>query len=76
MASRSSWRSASSWGERAVSGFVPAEETEDGLLYELTAAEYSDLLGRLEQEGLTVAGAATAEEAAAAGGAMVLVVPS
>ena len=59
-----------------LSGFAPAEETEDGLLYELTAAEYSDLLGRLEQEGLTVAGAATAEEAAAAGGAMVLVVPS
>ena len=46
------------------------------MIYELTAAEYADLLEQLEQQGMTVAGAAAVQEAVAAGTVRVCVIPS
>ena len=45
------------------------------MVYELTAAEYTALLQQLEQQGLAIAGAATAEEAEADGTILVHVIP-
>ena len=38
--------------------FTPVSDEDGTLIYELTAAEYADLLEQLEQQGMTVAGAA------------------
>lgn len=58
-----------------LDGYTPASESDGALVYELTAAEYTTLLQQLEQQGLVVAGAATAEEAEAAGTVLVYVIP-
>lgn len=59
-----------------LDGYTPAAQEDGTLLYELTASEYTALLEQLEQIGLTVAGAATAQEAEAAGTVQVRVLPS
>lgn len=58
-----------------LDSYTPASESDGALVYELTAAEYTTLLQQLEQQGLVVAGAATAEEAEAAGTVLVHVIP-
>lgn len=58
-----------------LDSYTPASESDGALVYELTAAEYTTLLQQLEQQGLIVAGAATAEEAEAAGTVLVHVIP-
>lgn len=58
-----------------LDSYTPASESDGALVYELTAAEYTTLLQQLEQQGLVVAGAATAEEAEAAGTVLVYVIP-
>lgn len=56
--------------------FTPVSDEDGTLIYELTAAEYADLLEQLEQQGMTVAGAAAVQEAEAAGTVRVCVIPS
>ena len=56
--------------------FTPVSDEDGTLIYELTAAEYADLLEQLEQQGMTVAGAAAVQEAVAAGTVRVCVIPS
>lgn len=56
--------------------FTPVSDEDGTLIYELTAAEYADLLEQLEQQGMTVAGAAAVQEAVAAGAVRVCVIPS
>ena len=56
--------------------FTPVSYEDGTLIYELTAAEYADLLEQLEQQGMTVAGAAAVQEAEAAGTVRVCVIPS
>ena len=58
-----------------LDSYTPASESDGALVYELTAAEYTTLLQQLEQQWLVVAGAATAEEAEAAGTVLVHVIP-
>ena len=60
---------------KLLDSYTPASESDGALVYELTAAEYTTLLQQLEQQGLVVAGAATAEEAEAAGTVLVHVIP-
>ena len=56
--------------------FTPVSDEDGTLIYELTAAEYADLLEQLEQQGMTVAGAGAVQEAEAAGTVRVCVIPS
>ena len=56
--------------------FTPVSDEDGTLIYELTAAEYADLLEQLEQQGMTVAGAAAVQEAEAAGTVRVCMIPS
>ena len=56
--------------------FTPVSDEDGTRIYELTAAEYADLLEQLEQQGMTVAGAAAVQEAEAAGTVRVCVIPS
>lgn len=56
--------------------FTPVSDEDGTLIYELTAAEYADLLEQLEQQGMTVAGAAAVQEAESAGTVRVCVIPS
>lgn len=56
--------------------FTPVSDEDGTLIYELTAAEYADLLEQLEQQGMTVAEAAAVQEAVAAGTVRVCVIPS
>ena len=56
--------------------FTPVSDEDGTLIYELAAAEYADLLEQLEQQGMTVAGAAAVQEAEAAGTVRVCVIPS
>ena len=56
--------------------FTPVSDEDGTLIYELTAAEYADLLEQREQQGMTVAGAAAVQEAEAAGTVRVCVIPS
>lgn len=58
-----------------LDSYTPISESDGTLVYELTAAEYTALLQQLEQQGLAIAGAATAEEAEADGTILVHVIP-
>lgn len=58
-----------------LDGYTPTAREDGTLLYELTASEYTALLEQLEQQGMTVAGAATAQEAETAGTVWVYVIP-
>ena len=72
-----------SWGElmtaeeagTLLDGCTPTAQEDGTLAYELTASEYTALLEQLEQQGMTVAGAATAQEAETAGTVWVYVIP-
>ena len=58
-----------------LDSYTPISESDGTLVYELTAAEYTALLQQLEQQGLAIAGAATADEAEADGTILVHVIP-
>ena len=58
-----------------LDGCIPAAQEDGTLVYTLTAEAYADLLEQLEQQGMTVAGAASPEEAEAAGTVLVHVIP-
>ena len=58
-----------------LDSYTLISESDGTLVYELTAAEYTALLQQLEQQGLAIAGAATAEEAEADGTILVHVIP-
>ena len=58
-----------------LDGYTPTPQEDGTLAYELTASEYTELLEQLEQQGMTVAGAATAQEAETAGTVWVYVIP-
>ena len=58
-----------------LDGCTPAAQEAGTLVYTLTAGAYADLLEQLEQQGMTVAGAASPEEAEAAGTVLVHVIP-
>ena len=58
-----------------LDGCTPTAQEDGTLAYELTASEYTALLEQLEQQGMTVAGAATAQEAETAGTVWVYVIP-
>ena len=58
-----------------LDSYTPISESDGTLVYELIAAEYTALLQQLEQQGLAIAGAATAEEAEADGTILVHVIP-
>ena len=59
-----------------LDSYTLISESDGTLVYELTAAEYTALLQQLEQQGLAIAGAATAEEAEADGTILVHVIPA
>ena len=56
-----------------LDGCTPTAQEDGTLAYELTASEYTALLEQLEQQGMTVAGAA--QEAETAGTVWVYVIP-
>lgn len=58
-----------------LDGYTPTTREDGTLAYELTASAYAALLERLEQQGMTVAGAATAQEAEGAETVWVYVIP-
>lgn len=58
-----------------LDGCTPTAQEDGTLAYELTASEYTALLEQLEQQGMTVAGTATAQEAETAGTVWVYVIP-
>ena len=58
-----------------LDGYTPTTREDGTLAYELTASAYAALLEQLEQQGMTVAGAATAQEAEAAETVWVYVIP-
>ena len=58
-----------------LDGYTPTTREDGTLAYELTASAYAALLERLEQQGMTVAGAATAQDAEAAETVWVYVIP-
>ena len=58
-----------------LDSYTLISESDGTLVYELTAAEYTALLQQLEQQGLAIAGAATADEAEADGTILVHVIP-
>ena len=59
-----------------LDGYIPTAQEDGTLAYELTAPEYAALLEQLEQQGMTVAGAATVQEAETAGTVWVHVIPA
>lgn len=58
-----------------LDGYTPTTQEDGTLAYELTASAYAALLEQLEQQGMTVAGAATAQDAEAAETVWVYVIP-
>ena len=58
-----------------LDGYTPTTREDGTLAYELTASAYAALLEELEQQGMTVAGAATAQEAEGAETVWVYVIP-
>lgn len=58
-----------------LASYSPAVREDGTLVYTLTAEEYADLLAQIEQQGMTAAGAASPEEAEAAGTVLVHVIP-
>ena len=58
-----------------LDGYTPTPQEDGTLAYALTTSEYTELLEQLEQQGMTVAGAATAQEAETAGTVWVYVIP-
>ena len=58
-----------------LDGYTPTTREDGTLAYELTASAYAALLEELEQQGMTVAGAATAQDAEAAETVWVYVIP-
>ena len=59
-----------------LDAYTPTSEENGARIYTLTAAEYAALLDGLARQDLTVAGAATVQEAEAAGTVQVRVIPS